>query len=70
MDKPIQSMPTFVIGVILVALGLAVVVAELTPLGMAETASVSGLAAGAVILVAAVMAPRGRARSDQSLSAE
>lgn len=52
-------MPRFTFGVIMLAVGLAVVVAELTPMQFDETGSVAGLAGGVVVLVAATLAPRG-----------
>ena len=56
-------MTSFVFGVLLIAIGLAVVVDELTSLSFGATASVAGLAAGAVVLVAAVAAPKGKGAS-------
>ena len=58
MDRPIRSWPTFVFGIIVLAIGLAVVVSELTSLDFDQTAPVAGLAGGAVVLIAAIMAPR------------
>jgi hypothetical protein len=57
-DRSIRSLPTFVLGLALVAFGLAVAVAEASPLNLAQTASVSALAAGVVALVAIIAAPR------------
>jgi hypothetical protein len=45
-------------GLGLLALGLAMAVAELSPLDLAETGSVAALAAGVVALVAILAAPR------------
>lgn len=51
-------MSTFAFGMILVAGGLAVAIADLTSLDFDETASVAALAGGAVVLIAATVAPR------------
>lgn len=51
-------MPTFVLGIVILSTGLALVVSDLTALSFVETGSVAGLAGGAVVLVAAIMAPR------------
>lgn len=58
MNRAILSMPRFTFGVITLAIGLAVVVAELTSMRFDETGSVAGLAGGVVVLVAATLAPR------------
>ena len=57
-------MSTFAFGMLLVAGGLAVAIADLTSLDFDETASVAALAGGAVVLIAATMAPRTTAARD------
>lgn len=54
----VRSMVAFSFGVILFAVGVATVVSELSPLELDQTLSVGALAAGVVLLVALVAAPR------------
>jgi hypothetical protein len=51
-------LPAFLYGLGLLNLGIAVVVAEASPLGLAETGSVAAMAAGAGAFVVIVAAPR------------
>lgn len=55
----LRSLLAFASGVVMLAVGLAAVVSDLTPLALEQTLSVAALAAGVVLLVALVAAPRG-----------
>lgn len=56
----IRSFFSFGVGLMLGALGLSALVSELSPLNFLQAGSVATLAAGAVLLIALVRAPRRR----------
>ena len=59
--RPVRSLFSFAMGTCLIAVGLAAVVADLTPIDAVQSGSVAVLAAGAAILAVLVSSTRGRA---------
>ncbi|MDH3682125.1 MAG: hypothetical protein OEV40_19500 [Acidimicrobiia bacterium] len=54
----LRSTFAFGSGVVLFALGIATVASQITPLSLGQTLSVAALAAGVVLLIALLAAPR------------